>query len=179
MALKDDANYVVAKKGEAGLKKVEEELEKVGCPIKYKEIQTLGFYPAGWRVVSLLAIKKVFGWGDKEFRELGGFAPGNSLIVKIYTRFFHSVEKVVEMAPRMYGEYFTTGKFTVPDYDIEKKYAIMEIKGLDLHTIFCRIVEGYIATFVQMVVESKEMKCRETKCTFEGQDRHQFKVTWE
>lgn len=179
MSLKDDTAYVIAKKGETALKKVEEELEKVGCPINYKKIRSLDFYPVGWRAISLLAMKKVFGWGDEEFRELGWFAPGNSLIVRVYSKFFHSVERVASVAPQIYDEYFTIGKFVIPDYSVEKKYAIAELKDLDLHPVFCRLMEGYLASIIKMVVKAKEVKCRETKCTFRGQDRHQFKVTWE
>lgn len=178
MSLKDDAAYVKAKEGEAGLRKVEEVLARWGCPIRYSEIKTLGFYPVGWRGISLLATREAFGWGDEEFRELGGFAPGNSLIVRVYTKFFHSIPLVVSKASQMWGEYFTRGEFVVPDYNVEKKYAIVEIKELDLHPVFCRLMEGYLATIIKMVVKPEEIKCRETKCTFEGQDRHQFKLTW-
>ena len=179
MVFKTEAAYVIAKKGETGLKKVEEELEKVGCPMKYKEIRTLGFYPIGWRAISLLALRKVLGWGDEEFREMGRLAVGDPLIVKVYVRFFGSIGSVVKMASRIYGEYFTEGKLVVPDYDEGKKYVIAEIRGLDLVPGFCRVVEGYLVNMVNMVIKAEEIRCRETKCTFEGQDRHQFKVTWE
>lgn len=178
MSLKDDEAYVKAKEGEGGLRKVEEVLEKLGCPIKYDAIKTLGFYPIGWRAISLLAIRETFGWGDEEFRTLGSLAPGNSLIVRIYTKFFHSIELVVSKAPQMWGEYFTRGKFTVPDYSEEKKYAITEIRDLDLHPIFCRLLEGYLTTIIKMVVKPKEIECRETTCTFKGQDRHRFEFRW-
>lgn len=178
MSLKDDSAYVLAKKGEEGLGKVEQELEKVGCPLKYGAIRALGFYPIGWRGISLLAMREAFGWGDEEFKELGSTAPGNSLIVRIYTKFFHSIPLVVSKASQMWGEYFTKGEFIVPDYDVEKKYAIVEIKDLDLHPVFCRLMEGYLATIVKMVVKPEGVRSQETKCTFEGQDRHQFKVTW-
>jgi len=178
MSLKDDAVYVLSKKGEVGLKKVEEELEKVGCPIKYEKIRSLEYYPIGWRAISLLALKKTFGWGDEEFRELGGFAPGNSIIVRVYTKFFHSIRKVAKVAPRIFEEYFTVGELVVPDYDEEKKYAITEVKGLNLHPVFCRLLEGYLASVVNMVVKSEEVRGRETKCTFAGQDCHRFEVTW-
>jgi len=176
--LKNDATFVKAKEGAVGLKKLEEELEKVGCPINYKKIRSLGFYPVSWRAISLLAMKKVFGWGDEEFRELGRFILGGSLVVRIYARFFHSIEAIVKKSPQMWREYFTVGELTAPDYSEEKKYIIIEIKGLDFDPVFCRAMEGYLMTIVGMVVKA-EVKCRETKCTFESQDRHQFKVTWE
>lgn len=179
IAFRDDATYIKAKKGEAALKKIEEELEKAGCPIEYDKVKSLKFYPLFWRVTSLLAMKKVFGWGDEEFRQLGNFGSGNSLIIRIYAKFFHSIEKVVSVAPRIYSEYFTKGEAAVPDYSVEKKYAIVEVRGLDLHPIFCRVVEGYLETFVKLVVETQKIKCRETKCTFGGDDCHQYTITWE
>lgn len=175
--LKNDATFVRARKGKAGLKELEKELEKVGCPINYKGIRSLNFYPVSWRAISLLAMKKVFGWGDEEFRELGRFILGGSLIVRVYARFFHSVEAVVKKAPQMWREYFTVGELTAPDYNEEKRYVIIEIKDLDFDPVFCRAMEGYLTTIVGMVVKA-EVKCHETKCTFEGQDRHQFKITW-
>lgn len=175
--LKNDATFVRAQKGETGLKKLEKELEKVGCPIKYKEIRSLNFYPVSWRAISLLAMKKVFRWGDEEFRELGRFILGGSLIVRVYARFFHSIEAIVKKAPQMWREYFTVGELTAPDYDEEKRYLIIEIRGLDFDPVFCRAMEGYLMTIVGMVVKA-EVRCHETKCTFEGQDHHQFKITW-
>lgn len=177
MSFKSDATYITAKKGEASLKKVEKELEKVGCPIKYKKMRALGYYPVGWRPISLLAVKKAFGWEDKELRELGAFVASDSLIVRIYSRFFHSIGSLAKKAPQIFKEYFTRGELVISDYSEEKKYAVVEIKDLDLHPVFCRLVEGYLAAVVKMVVGVKEMECRETKCTFKGQDRHQFKVT--
>lgn len=176
--LKNDAVYIRAKKREAGLEKVKEELEKVGCPINYEAIKDLKFYPVSWRAISLLAMKKVFGWGDEEFREWSRFVLVNSLIVRIYMRFFHSVGAIVKKAPRLWREYFTVGELTVPDYNEEKRYVIIEIKDLDFDPVFCRAVEGYLMTIARMVVKT-EVKCQETKCTFEGQDRHQFRITWE
>lgn len=178
MHLKNDADFVLSKKKKEGLQRVEEMLEKIDCPIKYREIKALGFYPVGWRPISLLAIKNVFGWQDKEIRELCGFATGISLIVKIYMKFFYSVEKIAKRAPKIWREYFTKGKLIVSDYDEEKKYAILEVRDFALHSVFCRCLEGYFENVIKMIVKAKEVKCKETKCTFEGQDCHQFKITW-
>lgn len=176
--LKNDADFVLKKKGKEGLRKVEEELERLGCPIKYKKIRGLGFYPVGWRAISLLAVKKVFNWKDEDIRELGRFATAASLVVRIYMKFFHSVDLMVKKAPKMWDDYFTIGELAVSDYDEEKRYAIVEIRDFDLHTIFCRTMEGYFENIVKMIVKAKEVQCEETKCTFKGQDCHQFYITW-
>ncbi len=176
---KNDADYVLEKVGKEGLKKVQKELEKVGCPLKYREIKSLGFYPIGWRVLSLLALQTALQWDDKELRELGAFTTGVSLVVKIYMRFFSSIELLMKKAPQIYNEYFTKGTLIVPNYDIEKKYAVVELRDLDLHPSYCRVLEGYLENFVKMVIKTKTIKCQETECTFHGGDCHRFKITWE
>jgi hypothetical protein len=176
--LKNDADFVLRKKGKEGLRKLEEELEKIGCPIKYEQIKPLGFYPVGWRAISLLMIKKLFGWQDKEIKELCGFASGISLIVRIYMKFFHSVEKAVEKAPQMWREYFTEGKLVVVDYSEEKRYAILEIRNFDLHQVYCRCLEGYLEMIIKMIVKAKKVECKEIECTFLGGKCHRFKANW-
>ncbi len=178
LAFSADALYIREKVGEEGLKKVIAELEKVGHPIKYDKVQRFNFYPTGLRAISLLAMKKVFGWGDKEFRELGSFAPADTILVRMYLRLSRPAANIVKLAPRIFREYVTEGEFSVPDYDEEKKYAVMEIKGFDIHPYFCRVVEGFLETLVKMVWGSGEAECREMRCTFKGGDRHQFKATW-
>lgn len=178
MSLKDDAEFVLKKEGREGLKRLEQELEKIGYPIKYEKIRRVDFYPLSWRVISLLAIKKVFGWEDKVFREFGGFTVSLPLIVKIYLIFFHSIESLVKKAPKMWHEYYTKGELTIPDYSVEKKYAIVEIRDFEILPIFCLTMEGYLESIVKTVVRVKKVKCQETKCTFKGDKYHEFLIKW-
>lgn len=179
MHLKNDAQYILAKKGEGALKKVEKELERLGCPIKYKEIRAFNFYPVGLRAVSLLAIKKVLNLTDEDIRDLCGYAAGVSLIVKLYLKFFYSIPKIVEKASKIWREYFTVGELKITDYNEEKGYCILQKKGLDLHPLFCGpCLEGYIANLVKMVVKSGKVTCKETKCPFRGDKLHEFLVKW-
>ena len=39
-SLKEDLRFILIKEGEEGLKRVEEELEKLGYPLKHNEIKT-------------------------------------------------------------------------------------------------------------------------------------------
>jgi len=179
MSFKSEAKYITSKEGEVGLKKVEEKLAEVGCPLKYSKIIALGYYPLGWRSTALLAIRDSFGWGDEEMRKLGAFVAHDSIIIRIYSSFFHSLESLVGVASRIYNEYFTIGELNIPDYSEEKKYMIVEMKDLDLHPIFCCLFEGYLAAIIKMVINPKKIRCREVKGASESHKRHQFKVTWE
>ncbi len=175
---KNDADFILKEKSEVDLKKVEEELKKNGCPLKYKNIKNLGFYPIGWRAISLLAIQKVFSWNDEDMRKLGKFATNVSFIIRLYMKFFYSIEMIVNKAPKIWSEYFTKGQLAISDYNEKEKYAIIEIKNFALHPVYCRVLEGYFENFIKMITKTKEAKCQEKKCTFTGQDCHQFEIIW-
>lgn len=99
-----DHGYILKNKGEEGLKKVEEEIEKLGHPIKYKEIETFGYYPVGLRILSLLAIKKVFDFDDKKIEEIGFFGSKSSLITKFFIKYVFSPKKVFLQEVEKFGE---------------------------------------------------------------------------
>lgn len=178
MNFRVDGKFVVMKKGKEGLKRVEEELEKVGCPVKYDRIKSLNFYPLGLYGASLLAMKKIFGWGDEEFRELGRFTATEPRIIRIYLMYFFSLEAMVGKGPQIWNEYYTIGHVLIPDYSKKEKYLILQIKDFALHSPLCHTLEGYLEMIIKMIVKPKEIKCRETKCTFRGDEYHEFKITW-
>lgn len=173
-----DGDFVLKKKGQKGLKDLEKELTRLGCPIKYQKINNLGFYPIGWRPISLLTIKKIFNWGDKEVKQICGYAAGVSLIVKLYMKFFYSLPKIIEKSPMIWKEYFTKGELEVVDYSEEKQYAIFRVHDFKLDPVFCRCLEGYFANIIQMIVKTKKSTCKEIKCAFENHDFHEFKLKW-
>jgi len=172
-----DSQYVLAKKGEQGLKKVEEELKKIGFPIEYKKIKNSDFYPIGLRAISLLAIKKVFNWEDEAIRNLCGFATRVSMIIRLYLKFFYSIEKMTKIAPKMWNEYFTVGSLKVTEYDKEEKRVVLRIEDFELHCVYCRCLEGFFGNIVKMVVGVKEVNCKEQKCSV-PENCHEFVVTW-
>lgn len=175
--LKNDAQYVQKTKGEKGLKKVEKEWENVGIPLEYEDIENLKFYPAGYRPLSLLAVKKAFSWGEEDIKKMCEFSAGASLIVRLYLKFFYSLDKIAEKAPEVYKEYFSSGELEVAEYDKEKRYALIRIKGCDLVEEYCRCLEGYLKGFITMAIREKAA-CREVKCTFQGDPYHEFLIEW-
>lgn len=104
VTLEIDGKYILKEKGEEGLKKLEDELEKLGYPIKYKEIKTFDYYPAGLRALSLLAIKKVFGFDIKKIKEIGFSGTKISLIIKFFIRYVFSFQKFFSEKLQKSGE---------------------------------------------------------------------------
>ncbi len=181
VVFKTDTEYILAHEGEDGLKKLEEELEKLGYPIKYKEIKSMEFYPAGLRVLSLLAIRKTFNFDDEKIKNMGLVATKKSIIVKLFIRFFLSVKEVLfKEAPRIWQKHWTKGEIVPIELDEKKKYAILQLKNFNLHPLYCSAyLRGYFSGILQMLVKSPKITCQETKCTFKGDECHEYLIKWE
>ena len=57
VSFKGELEYILETRGREALARIEEELAKAGYPIKYDEIKAMSFYPIGWEVIILLAVK--------------------------------------------------------------------------------------------------------------------------
>jgi hypothetical protein len=179
VTLKTDAEYVLKEKREEGLKRLEIELESLGCQIKYREIKTMAFYPVGLRAISLLAIKKVFNYDDKKIEEMGFLATKRSLIVKLFVKYFLNLQRVFSIeAPRLWKKHYTIGELIPVELNEEKNYAILRLKEFNIHPILCLYLGGYFCGITQMIVKVQQINFKETKCTFRGDDYHEFLITW-
>ena len=180
-AIKQDGEYILKVKGKKDLAKVEKELERVGCPIKYQEVKNMDFIPAGLRAISLLAIKKTLNFDDEEIRKICAFQAKTPLVVKLYMKYFYSLSKVMKKAQKMWSVYWTIGEFKFVEYtehDKKAEYAIVRIEGIDLHPIWCRCNEGFLESIGQLVIGKKNITCRETKCTSKGDKFHEHLIKW-
>jgi hypothetical protein len=178
--LKTDEEYILKEKGEEGLKKLEDELEKLGQPIKFQEIKTMDFYPIGLRAVSLLAIKKVFGFDDEKIKEIGLFATKTSLIIKLFVRYFLSVQRVfMKEAPRLWAKHYTVGELNTVELNEEKKYGIIRLRNINVHPIVCCYLEGYFCGILHLIIKSSRINSQESKCTFRGNEYHEYLLKWE
>jgi hypothetical protein len=174
-----DAEYVRQKKGEEGLKALEKKTKELGYPIDYDRIKTMDWYSLGGRVVSLLAAKEVFNWGNKEIDDMGNSAPKYSFVVKMLLKYFLSLRRSLEEVPTYWAKHYTVGELEFIELDEEKKYYIIRLKNFKIHPILCTYLVGYFRRFSQYVIKSKKITVEETKCMFKGDPYHEFVGRWE
>ncbi|MBZ9572449.1 hypothetical protein KJA15_03905 [Patescibacteria group bacterium] len=179
VVFKTDGEFIFKEKGKEGLKELEDELEKLGYPIKYKEIKTMAFYPVGLRALSLLAIKKIFNFNDEKIKEMGIFATKVSLIVKFFIKYVFSLKLAFnKQTSKLWRKHWTVGELVPVELNEEKKYAIIQLKNFNLHPVYCRYLEGYFPGPFQLMVKSPKITCQETKCFFRGDEYHEFLIKW-
>jgi len=175
-----DAKYILGKKGKKGLKALESAIKETGQPISYGEdVKATAWYPLSWRVLSLLTIKEIFDWDDRDIVEMGLVAPKYSFIVKTLLRYFVSLEKTFSESAKYWEEHYSVGKLEAPEIDLKKKRLVLHLKDFKVHPILCTYLTGYFKTVAQLVVRSENMSIKEGKCMFKGDPYHEIIITWE
>jgi predicted hydrocarbon binding protein len=177
VTLKTDAEFITREKGKEGVKKLELELERISCPIKYNEIESMNFYPIGLRIVSLYAIKSLFNFDEEKIKEIGMFAPKTSLIIKFFMQYFLSLEKTIGELSKIWKKHYTVGDMSPVEVDEKNKIVSLKLENANFDPIFCCYLTGYLSKVLEMIVGNK-VSCQETKCAFRGDNFHEYLFKW-
>lgn len=177
IAFKLEFEFIKSEEGGEGVERLEEEMEKLGFPIRYKEIEKMKFYPLKVWGVFLLSMKRLFDFDDEKFERMGEFESKVSLIMKIFMKHFVSVERVAKVVPKMWRMYFDVGDLRITEFDEDQGYIYGKLANYALHPVHCQYLRGYFANIIKMVV-NKPVTCQETKCVHRGDGYHEFFLEW-
>ncbi len=175
IGFKTEANFILKDQGKEGLEKLEKAMADLGFP--YDKIREMEFYPIGWLGIALVAIRNLFGYDDKKFQEMGQFEAKSSLIIRLFMKYFVSLQRVSKEASAMWRKYYTIGELEIVEIDEQKKQAAIRVKDFKLHPILCQVLLGYYMSILKMIL-SKEITAQETKCVHKGDDYHEFMIKW-
>jgi len=170
VVFKTDTSFIKEREGEEGVEKVEKKMKKLGLSFDYSEIQAMNFYPMWKRILSLLAIKEVFDLSEDEVEQMGKEAPRASLLMKMFARFFFSIEEMTKQAPDMWKKHYTVGKLEAEVS--EKNTVLIRLKGVKVPLTFLYYLGGYFGTIIEMVVNSEvevERDGYEYRCTWKDE----------
>jgi len=177
-AIKDDISYINSKFGQEGVDKIEAEMEKLGFPIKYNDIRQMDFYPVGLAGITQLVIKKLFNFDDQEYRKMGFFNARLPIPVRLFLRHFLSLKVLASHGQKLWRKYYRVGNYRVSEINEKEGYVISIIDDFNITRTLCHTISGYLAGLVQMTI-NKPTTGKEIKCTFLGDDHHEFLVKWE
>lgn len=173
-----DVEYVRFRKGEKGVKLLEEKLKELDYPLKFKEIKSLEWYPVWLDIFKILTIKEIFGWTDKDIFEMANFAPKVSFLVQMLIKYFLSAQRSFEESPKYWRQHYDFGELEAHEFNGKEKYMVFRVKKYKTHPIMCIICAGYFLRMAQFVLKSKEVTIKETKCIFKGDSYHEYIIRW-
>ncbi|MBD3207829.1 MAG: hypothetical protein GF370_00015 [Candidatus Nealsonbacteria bacterium] len=182
LALKNYGEHILQEHEREGLQKLEQTLQELGCPIEYKKIRTMSFYPLWWSVLSFVVIEKLFHYNGQKFQEMGSFCFKLPNLIRIWLKYLVSIEKAAKSASKMYSMMLTVGEITVPEFNEEEKYVIIRMKDYPIYPVdfpraYCHFLIGYYSSIIQ-IVSGEKTAGKETECVYKGDDYHEFLIEW-
>ncbi|PIR71678.1 MAG: hypothetical protein COX89_00535 [Candidatus Nealsonbacteria bacterium CG_4_10_14_0_2_um_filter_37_10] len=178
VTLQTHAEYILYKKGDEGLRRVEEKLKELGYPLKFKEVRPLKWYPEGLGVLVLLVAKEIFNWSKSDIFDMGNSAPKYSFVVKLLLKYFLSPRRSFQESPKYWRKHYDFGELETGEFNEKEKYLIVREKGYKFHPIACIFHSGYFLRIAQYVIKSEKITIEETKCMFKGDPYHEFIIRW-
>ncbi|OGZ33849.1 MAG: hypothetical protein A2Y98_02105 [Candidatus Portnoybacteria bacterium RBG_19FT_COMBO_36_7] len=171
-------DYIRLRYGNKGIKLLENEMANLGHPLNFEKINNLDWYPIGLRVLSFIALKKAFSWGDKELIDMGIASPKVSFLIKLILRYFISIETTFKEAPRYWKNHYTpeTGRLETIEFNKKEKFVKLRIYDFKVHPLFCVFYLGYFKGIAQF--GGVNIAIQETKCMFKGDPYHEFIGRW-
>jgi len=177
LAIRDNLEYVLLKEGKVGLEKLNQVLAESQSPFRTSDIKPMEFYPVGMETICLLAMKKAFGYSDQIFEEVGAANARQSLVVRLFAKYFVSLERVAKEAPKMWRNYYEIGEISSIEINKPETKVLVRVEGFNIHPLHCRVLKGYFTAIVKMVVGASA-EGKEISCPFNGGKAHEFLLTW-
>ncbi len=168
-------NYIRIKNGPEGVIAIEKKIEATGITdLKAAQVEPFSWYPAGYEPIIVLAGMEEFGWTEEDVFNIGKDITKLSLIVRTMIRFFVSIDKVFEEAPKYWRNNYDFGSIEPSGRDEDGSY-ILRIKDYDIHPISCIYNAGYIIGITEMAA-GKGYKIEETLCPYKGGKYHEYRI---
>ncbi len=171
--------YLRRHKGVEGEELLKQRLKELGVDVLPDKIRPMDLYPEGYSVLIILLIKEILGLDEKGVFEMGKSAPKLSFFIKLLTKYFASLKRCFEEAPKYWDRHFDFGKLEPVELNEKEKYVIIRVKGYKFHPIMCHYHKGYFLQIAQLALGKRSAKIEETKCVFRGDPYHEYLIKWE
>ena len=169
-------NYLKTRKKKQEIKEIFKKMEKLGYPINLQKISSSEMYPIKTVIIFFIVIKNIFNWTDKDFFEMGRYAPKISFITRIFLGNLISIKTIFNKAPSIWKRHYDFG--LLETVEIKEKHFIVRIKNFDVHPIICPYHGGYFQMMAEFCLKNKEIKTVETKCIHKGDEYHEYLMSW-
>ena len=173
-----DFEYVRYRKGEQGVKMLQEKLKELGWPTEFKDIRSMEWYPIGLDILKILTIKELFNWEDKDIFEMGGFSARVSFLMRMLMKYFVSPKKSFKESPKYWRKNFDFGELEAHEFNEKEKYMVFRLMNFKTHPVTCINHAGYFVQMTKYVLKSEKVTIKETKCVFRGDPYTEYTIRW-
>lgn len=171
-------NYIEKKEGKEGVKKVKKILKELGVKEDLDKIESFEWVREVYSALCIVIAKIVFDWTETDVFKMGAAAPKASFVFKMFFKYFASPKKVFKKSSTYWKKHYDFASLEPVEYNDEKNYFVLRIKEFKFHPLLCIFQAGYIKSIAEISINSEEIKIEETKCMFDGDPYHEFKINY-
>ena len=180
IVIKGILSYIQRSEKKENIEKLKQSLKKDGLEIIWEsKIKSFEWYPLSWYIILLTKSQEILEWKEEEIFQIGYQAAKHSLIAKIFLKHFTSIEKAAQTGKNMWKQMVSVGDLSIKKLDTKNKKIIFKIENFDIHPLVCTDIKGYMKSMGEFMVGQKNVKIKETKCSFQGDAYHEFELDWE
>ena len=171
--------YAKRMRGEEGVELIARELKRYGYSMPdINKISAMEWIPASLPTIYMVAMAKLFNWGEEEICDMGENAVKLSSTMKIFIKYFISPRRTFAIAAKNWRKHYSFGELEVVEYNPVEKKLILHLKNFKKHKITCIYLSGTFAGIASLALDSNNVRGQETKCMFKGDPYHEFVITW-
>ena len=164
------------------LSAIQQKLTEYGFKEDLRKVSALKWYPASFIIAAIFSFYEVLNWRESDIREAGRNCPKSSaqLIFRISTSIYAvSLEKAFRMLSYFWKKLVNFGELESVELNEKEKYLIARLKNFPIHPLYCVFIEGFGEGLGKLIIKTKKIWCKETKCYFKGDSYHEFVARWE
>jgi len=174
--LKKDREFVLKEAGEEGLRKIEKEMEKLGYPLTYEEIEKYKWYPVQVDALFMLLTKRILGWSDEKIREWAKWEAKVHFLTQLMMKYFVSMERLAKEVGKHWRKYYSQGELITEKASRKERVVILALRNFKTLPVHCRFLEGFFYQIASYVVPRENLEVKEIES--KEKNTHRFKITW-
>ncbi len=169
--------YIEKKEGSGGLKRLEEKMLSLSCPVVFEKITASSWQPEGLSSFIIIVAKEIFYWEEKDVFEMGKDASHLSPLLRLIIRNFTSTKRLFEKGNVYWKNLFDFGSLEAVSFDKNKKEAVLRIWGFRAHPLVCVYHCGYLSGLAEISLK-KPVVITQLKSVFNEDDFDEYKISW-
>ncbi len=171
--------YAGRQKDKNIISQLERRLAELGHFFDLKSIKPMEKYPDALSVLIILLIKEILHLNEEDIFKMGQASLQLPYFVKLISKYFVSMETMLNQAGKHWEKYFDFGKVEVVQYDKQNNYVIIRVIGYNFHPLICFYHRGYFVQAARMSTGKQKVESREDKCVHREDPYHEYHVFWQ
>ncbi len=173
--------YVKEKEGEEKFAELEKLLKKMGVDISnVGDLTNTELIPEHVPQAFIVAAARLFNWTEEDVFEMARSAVPLSLHLKVFIKYFASIEKGVKATGKFWRREYTRGYLEAEKFKKKGKHGeiVLSLNDFKNHPLIYAFIRGFISHEVQLITGADKVEVKGERKPDKGKERYKIYVKW-